>query len=155
MLGSSPKLSDDVLRLLGAMRGIAGGRYACIVDASRIVCEDPEPEDRETWALRRLLEERRAALLEIPSGMETGAPMQDVFEGWDHDELFVAFINERVAILVSCPDAEAAKERLREPLLALADRLLRLDGSYRIDRQGRGLFLGSPKLDLIVIGRAG
>jgi hypothetical protein len=151
---SSSRLTEDIGRLLAAMRGMVDGRYACVVESSGVLFEEPEPEDRESWALRRLLDERSAMLFEIPKGMESGAPMQDVFEGWDHDELFLAFINERVAILLACPDAESAKERLREPLFALADRLLRYNESYRIDSKGRGLLFGSPKLDLIVIGRA-
>jgi hypothetical protein len=41
------------------------------------------------------------------------------------------------------------------PLEVLADRLFRLDSSYRLDEQGRGLFFGSARLDMVVIGRQG
>ena len=154
MFESKQKLAEDICRVLQALREQAGGRYACLVEAKCILFESPEPEDRESWALRRLLEERRAALLAIPKGMASGEPIEDVFEGWDHDELFLAVINERVALVLACPDAEPLKQDALAPLRVLADRLLRYDASYRMDSRGRGFFFGRPKLELVVIGRA-
>ena len=154
MFESTQKLGDDIGRVLAAIRAQAQGRYACLLEAKGILFEDPEPEDRESWALRRLLEERRTTLLAIPRGMASGEPIEDVFAGWDHDELFLAVLNERVALVVACPRAESLKERALPPLKVLADRLLRYDASYRMDSRGRGFFFGRPKLDLVVIGRA-
>ena len=80
--------------------------------------------------------------------------MEDVFAGWDHDEFFLAFLNGRVALVVACPEAAQAQERTQRPLRALADRLLRYNPTYRMDGKGRGFFFGSPRLDLVVVGRS-
>jgi hypothetical protein len=155
MFESRERLAEEIHRLLEVLRDAAGGRYACLVGRSGgVLFECPEPEGRELWALRRLLEERAAALFAIPAGMASGAPMADAFEGWDHDELLLAVINERVALVLACPAAEEARRGVFRPLKALVDRLLRYEPSYRLDDRGRGFFFSRPKLDLIVIGRA-
>ena len=51
------------------------------------------------------------------------------------------------------PEAERAQVLVERPLHALADRLFRLEPSWRIDEKGRGLFLSRPRLDLVVVGR--
>lgn len=79
--------------------------------------------------------------------------MDDVFEGWDDGEFVLAFLNGRVAVVLACPEAEPVRDQLMKPIELLADRLLRYDQSYRVDRRGRGLLFGRPKLDLIVVGR--
>ncbi len=156
MFDSKHKLAEEVRGLLDALREMGGGRYACLVDPKgTIVFESPEPEGREVWALRRLLEDRGAALFAIPRAMASGEPLDDVFEGWSHDELFLAFLNERVVVVVACPEAETLKEQALKPLKALADRLFRYDETYRMDPKGRGFFFGRAKLDMVVIGRAG
>ena len=38
-------------------------------------------------------------------------------------------------------------------LHALVDRLLRYNSAWRLDEKGRGLFFGSPRLDVVVVGR--
>ncbi len=154
MFESGETLAREIRGLLEAIRGGAGGRYACVVEPKGIVFESPEPEGREVFALRRILEEKVAAFFAIPRRLASGEPMDDVFAGWDHDELFLAFINERVAVVVACPEAEPLKEQAMKPLRALADRLFRWNETYRMDAKGRGFFFGSPKLDLVVIGRA-
>jgi hypothetical protein len=154
MFESRERLAGQIQALLDGLREAAAGRYACLVSAGGILFEGPEPEARELWALRRLVEERVAALLAIPAAMASGGPSEDLFESWHHDELLLAVLNQRVALLVACPDAEAARERVLRPLSALVDRLLRYEPRFRIDARGRGFFFGRPKLDLIVIGRA-
>jgi hypothetical protein len=83
---------------------------------------------------------------------ESGADAADPFADWDEDEFFLAFLNGRVAVVIACPDAEGAKAALERPLRAMADRLFRWRSSYRVDPRGRGLFLGRPRHDLIVVG---
>jgi hypothetical protein len=155
MFESRERLAEEIHRLLNGLREAAGGRYACLLTrAGGLLFESPEPDGREVWALRRLLEERAAALFAIPAGMASGAPMVDAFEGWDHEELLLAMINERVALVLACPAAEEARQIVFRPLKALVDRLLRYEPSFRMDARGRGFFFSRPKLDLIVIGRA-
>jgi len=154
MFESGRRLSDDIHGLLGALRASAGGRYACVVDPRRILFEDPEPEDARGLALRRTVDGARTRMFGIPASLASGEPMEDVFDDWDEDELLLAFINGRVAVLVACPDAEELRGRGLKLLHAMADRLFRLDQAYRLDAQGRGLFFGRARLDLIVVGRA-
>src|SRR5262245_2708282 len=154
MFESHERLADDIRGILVTLCELADGRYACLLEPKGILFEQPEPEEREIWALRRLLEERAAALFAIPKGLASGEPMEDVFEGWSHDELFLAFINQRVALVLACPEAEPLKERALPALRVLADRLLRYNASYRIDDKGRGFFFTRPKLDLVVVGRS-
>jgi hypothetical protein len=81
--------------------------------------------------------------------------MEDLFEDMASDAFFLAFLNGRVGILVACSDPQRLEEEAGKVLKVLADRLLRLEPSWRLDERGRGLFFGSPRLDTIVIGRAG
>ena len=105
MFESRERLADDIRRLLDAVRQEARGRYACLMEPGRILFEAPEPEEREEWALRRLLEERSAALFSLPRSMAGEGPAEDLFEGWETDEFLLAFVNGRVALAVACPDA--------------------------------------------------
>jgi len=151
---SSRRLSGEVVEVLEAIRGLAEGRYACLVEPKGIVFESPEPEGREAWALRRFLEERGAALFAIPKAMAEGTDLDDAFEEWHQDEFLLAFLNGRVALVVACPDAESLRERAFPLLKALADRLFRYNETYRLDPEGRGLFIGRPRLDIVVVGGA-
>lgn len=153
MFESRERLAADIRHLLGAVRQEAGGRYACLMEPGRILFEDPEPEDREGWTLRRMLEERSAALFSLPKSMAGEGPAEDLFEGWEHDDFLLAFVNGRVALAVACPDAEAVRDALMRPLRALADRLFRYNETWRLDEKGRGFFLGSARLDVVVVGR--
>ena len=65
----------------------------------------------------------------------------------------LAFLNGRVALLVACDEAEAAREQAERLFTTLADRLLRLEPSWRVDAKGRGLFFGRPRVDWIVVAR--
>jgi len=152
---SRERLAEDIRGLLEAVRHEARGRYACLLEPGRILFESREPEEREEWALRRLLEERSTALFTLPRSMAGDGPAEDLFEGWEHDDFLLAFINGRVAVAVACPEAEAAREPVMRPLRALADRLLRYNETWRLDEKGRGFFLGSARLDVVVVGRAG
>jgi hypothetical protein len=55
---------------------------------------------------------------------------------------------------VACPDAESLRERAFPLLKALADRLFRYNETYRLDAEGRGLFFGRARLDIVVVGGA-
>ena len=149
---SRSALRQGLLEAVDAIRTLGNGRYACVVDASAIVLESPEPEDGRSFALRQIIEERRAAIFAIPQTLADDRPMEDVFADWHEDEFLLAFLNQRVALVVACPDAEALKESAAALWPVWADRVLRLDERYRIDPKGRGLLFGSPRLDLGVIG---
>jgi hypothetical protein len=152
MFESRERLAAEIKGLLAAVREVAEGRYACVLDPRGLLFESEAPE-QPGWALRRFLEERRSQILAIPGGLAGGGPSEDVFEGWDQDDFLLAFWNGRVALVVACQAAEDARESVDQPLRALTDRLLRWDPSYRLDPQGRGLFLGRAKLDIVVAGR--
>ena len=143
-----------MVEILDAVRGLAQGRYACVVEPKGILFESPEPEGREAWALRRFLEEKCAALFAIPRAMAEGTDLDDAFEEWQQDEFLLAFINGRVALVVACPEAESLRERVFPLLKVLADRLFRYNETYRLDPEGRGLFIGRPRLDIVVVGGA-
>jgi hypothetical protein len=151
---SAQRLREQIEALLDGIRAGAGGRYACLLEPNRILFESVAPGWPEAWTLRRLVEQQSAALFAVPGGMASDAPMQDVFEDWHDDEFLLAVINGRVALLVACPQAEPLRERVLPPLQALADRLFRYEPRYRLDADGRGLFMGRPRLELVVIGSA-
>ena len=113
----------------------------------------PEPEEGPVHALRRVIETRATSIIGLAAALARGDDMEDAFDAWADDEFLVAVLNEKVALVVACPDAEALKAKVDPPLRVLVDRLLRWKSSYRFDAQGRGLFVGRPRLDLIVVGR--
>ena len=151
---SKERLGKDVASLLGALRERGGGRYACVLEPGRVLFESAEPGLEGGWALKQLFEQRPAELFALPARMASGEDMGDLFDGWDHDEFLLAFLNGRVAVAVVCPEAEPLREDAEPLLQALADRLLRFDERWRLDEQGRGLVLGRPRLDVVVVGRA-
>ena len=153
MFESSQVLTREIADLLHGLRVEAEGRYAAVVEPKGILFEDAE-EAEGGWMLRRFLEQHAAALFGIPQAMAGDGPSQDVFEDWTEDEFLLVFINGRVALIVACPSAESARQRTDAPLRALADRLLRYNERWRVDARGRGFFLGRPRLDLVVIGKA-
>ena len=154
MFDSSRRLSGEVVEVLEAIRGLGEGRYACVVEPRGILFESPEPEGREAWALRRFLEDKCAALFAIPKAMAEGTTLDDLFEEWHQDEFLLTVINGRVALVVACRDAESLRDRAFPLLKVLTDRLLRYNETYRLDPQGRGLFIGRPRLDIVVVGGA-
>lgn len=158
MFESRERLLEDVVGLLGACRGAAGGRYACVLDPKGVLYEHGS-EDGGHWVLRQYLEKRAGALFGLPQAMAAGGEMSDAFAEWESpagepvDEFLLAFINGKVAVVVACPEAEKAQGLVDRPLRALADRLFRLNPSWRLDEKGRGLFLSRPRLDVVVVGR--
>jgi hypothetical protein len=149
---SRPALREGLLEAVEAVRRLGEGRYACVLDAGGIVVESPEPTDGRAFALRQLIEDRRAAILAIPQTLADDTATEDAFADWHEDQFLLAFLNQRVALIVACPDAEALEESAAPLWPVWADRVLRFDERYRIDPQGRGLLFGSPRLDLVVIG---
>jgi hypothetical protein len=152
MFESSERLATDIARLLDGILGASGGRYACVMEPERILFETPAAEGK-LLALRRFLEEKGRDVFRIPAGLAAETPLQDVFEGWDHDDFFLAFINGRVALVVACPEAERASAGLQRAVAALTDRLLRWNQAWRLDPEGRGLFFSRPRLDTVIVGR--
>lgn len=152
MFEAKDKLEENILDLMAAIVDMGGGRYACLVERTGIVLEMPEPEDGPTEALRRVIEARALPILGLAKALAAGGEMEDAFAGWTDDEFLVAVLNERVALVVACPDAEALEGKVDPPLKVLVDRLLRWKAAYRLDPQGRGLFVARPRLDLIVVG---
>jgi hypothetical protein len=151
---SKATLREDARRLLDALRELGEGRYAALFDRKGVLLESPGASG-EAWPLRRLVESRGEALFRLPAALHGGEEMKDLFEDLDADAFFVAFLNGRVGILVACADPQRLEEHSGKVLKVLADRLLRLEPSWRLDERGRGLFFGSPRLDTIVIGRSG
>jgi hypothetical protein len=147
-------LAREIRGLLETLRELAQGRYACLLEPGRTLFESEAPGQPDLAELRRFLETRRAALFALPAWLATEGPGEDVFDGWDRDEFFLAIVNGRVALLIACPEAEPMRRKAARALRALVDRLLRYDRSYRIDPRGRGLFLGRPRLDIVVVGGA-
>jgi hypothetical protein len=145
------RLRDDVLTLMGAILDLGDGRYAALVEKTGIVLETPEPGDGRATALRAVIEERAGAILGLAAALAADTT-EDAFADWTEDEFLLAVLNERVALVVACPDAEALKADADPPLRALVDRLLRWKPAYRLDPQGRGIFVGRPRLDVIVVG---
>ena len=155
MFESDSRLQADVLGLVNAIRELGDGRYACLIEKPGIVLETPVPDDGRATALRHVIEGRAGAILGLATAMAAESEMEDVFADWPDDEFLVAVLNERVALVVACADAETLKADAEPPLRALVDRLLRWRPAYRLDLQGRGLFVGRPRLDVIVVGGHG
>jgi hypothetical protein len=149
---ATERLEKNLLDLMAGILDMADGRYACLVERSGIVLEIPEPESGPILALRRVIDARAASILGLAAALARGGDMEDAFSGWADDEFLVAVLNERVALVVACPHAEGLKAEVDPPLRALVDRLLRWKAAYRFDAQGRGLFVGRPRLDVIVVG---
>lgn len=157
MLEPRGRLEADVRDGVEALRRAADGRYACLVERAGILFETPEPGDGKAWTLRRVLEANLPSLFALPPAMADERPEVDAadpFADWEEDEFYLAFLNGKVALVIACPDAEAARAELERPLRALVDRLLRWRPDLRIDARGRGLFFGRPRLDVIVVGGA-
>ena len=154
MFESGERLARDVAEALTVLRLLGNGRYACLLERSGIVLEDPSSDSRADRTLGTFLEARSGALFSIPEGLAADGPTDDVLGGWDEDEFLLAFLNGKVALVVACPDAERLRAAAEAPLTVLVDRLFRWKPAYRLDPQGRGLFISAPRLDIVVVGRA-
>jgi hypothetical protein len=156
MFDSRGRAREDIATLLEAILVTAGGRYAALLDTTgAILFETPEPEGNEVATLRRLLDLHTKAIFALPAAMASAGPGPDAdpFDGWEHDELLLVFLNRRVALVLASPSAERAREATDAPLRILVDRLLRFDPAYRLNTEGRGLFFGRPQLDFVTIAR--
>lgn len=150
---SKERLGEQVSGLLGALRERGDGAYAAVFEPAGILFESAE-EGGESALLRGFLRERGAALFALPRHMaDEAGPAEDPFAGWDDHAFLLAFVNGRVGILAACADAAALEADCGDLLSALVDRLLRFDERWRLDGEGRGLFVGRPRLDVIAIGR--
>jgi hypothetical protein len=124
------------------------------VDHERVLFESPKDSDPEFEPLRKKLLSETPALFALPRHMKDEDPLEeDLFEDWEQDDFFLAFLNGRIAFVLACPHAEPLREALRRPLETLADRLFRYDPIYRIDDRGKGLLAGNAQLDIMVLGR--
>src|SRR5436190_22749572 len=105
MLESRNRLKEEIAGLLEAIRVTASGRYACVMDPAAILFETPEPEGREITTLRRLLDLNAKVIFDLPASLarDDSGPDSDPFEGWEHDELLLVFLNGRVAVVLACP----------------------------------------------------
>ncbi len=153
MFESPKRLQEDVSGLLSALRTLAEGRYAALFDAKGVLMQSPAEDAPGVWALRRVLETQAAALFRIPSALQGGQEIEDVFDEWHAEEFFLAFVNGKVGLMVACPDAKRVEAESGELLNVLVDRLLRLNAAWRLDERGRGLFAGRPRLDTVAIER--
>jgi hypothetical protein len=153
MFESSDKLRRDVSELLEALRALGAGRYAAVFDAKSVIAESPAETSSGERVLRRLIQDRGTALLGLPAALHGGDEVSDLFAEWAADEFLLAVVNGRVGVLVACPHAARLEADAGPLLQALVDRLLRLNGAWRLDERGRGLFFGSPRLDTVVIPR--
>jgi hypothetical protein len=151
---SHTRLEEQVAGLLQGIRAEAGGRYAAIVEPARVVFESFDEGDEQALRLRHFVERRSADLFALPAAMAGEQALDDLFEEWREDAFVVAVVNGRVALLLACPDAEAARAGLDRPLRTLADRLFRFEPRWRLDARGRGYFLGRARLEVVVVGRA-
>lgn len=154
MFESGERLARDVAEALAVLRRVGDGRYACLLERGGLVLEDPPPDSDADRALGAFLAAKSEALFGIPEGLAADGPTDDVLGDWDEDEFLLAFLNGKVALVVACPDAEGLRAAAETPLTVLVDRLFRWKPTYRLDPQGRGLFVAAPRLDIVVVGRA-
>jgi hypothetical protein len=152
MFESREKLGGEIRRMLGALRGLGAGHYACILEPKGVLFEDADAETAP-WGLRRFLEAHTEALFAIPRALfsEEEEIGEDVFDKWEDDGFFLVFVNGRVAVVVATPDPAALETESRRLLKVLVDRLIRYNSAWRADEKGRGLFFSRPRLDTIVI----
>jgi len=152
MFESHEKLGGEIQKLLGALRGLGEGRYACLLESKGVLFEDADPEEAAPWGLRRFLEEHTEALFAIPRALFSEEEVgEDVFEKWEDDAFFLAFVNGRVAVVVACPDPATLEKESGRLLKVMVDRLVRYNTAWRADEKGRGLFFSTPRLDTVVV----
>jgi len=151
MFESHEKLGREIQKLLGALRGLGDGRYACLLEPKGVLLEDADP-DTAAWGLRRFLEARTEALFAIPGVLASeGELREDVFEKWEDDGFLLAFVNGRVGVVVACPDPATLEKESGRLLKVLVDRLIRYNAAWRADEKGRGLFFSAPRVDTVVV----
>jgi hypothetical protein len=153
MFESASRLRKDVSEMLDALRELGDSRYAAVFDAKSLVAESPAEADPGDSALRQLLQSQAEPLLRLPRALQSGEEVSDLFADFGDEEFLLSVVNGKLGVLVACADAAKLRDESERLVAALVDRLLRLDGRYRLDERGRGLFFGSPRLDTVVIPR--
>jgi hypothetical protein len=151
MFESREALAGQIGDILSSLRRLGDGRYACVLDPSGVLFDERDDDASQQWALRRFLEQHTGELLAIPGRLRSESPPNDVFERWEEDAFFLAFVNGRVALVVACPDPAALEARAGPLLKALVDRLIRYNPAWRADERGRGFFFSRPRLDTVVV----
>ncbi len=153
MQESSETLGRDLRVLLGALRALAGGPYACVLASHGVLFEDSADEPA-ALLLRHFVIDHSAALFGLPEAMAGAGPTRDVFADWQGpDGFLVAFINRRVAVLLTSAETDGLEQRVNTPLRILAERLLSFDPRWRAAGGWLSLFLSRPRLDVVVVGR--
>jgi hypothetical protein len=157
MFESRSRLEDEIRKILRALRGQGGGRYACLMEPRGVLFEDVDPEEEQApWGLRRFLEEHSNALFAIPQALASGTAIEeDVFESWDDDAFLLLFVNGRVGVVVATPDPATLRDDSERLVKVLVDRLIRYNAAWRADERGRGLFFSAPRLDTVVVEKPG
>lgn len=154
MFESHETLGHEIRRLLGALRSLGEGRYACLIEPRGILFDDADPDAPPAWPLRRFLEQRTGALFGIPRALFAEAEVEeDVFADWEDDGFLLVFVNGRVGVIVACPEPEVLEKEAGRLLKVLVDRLIRFNSAWRADEKGRGLFFSRPRIDTVVVGR--
>ncbi len=155
MFESHEKLASEIQNLLGALRALGDGRYACLLEPrGGVLFDDTDPAANPPWPLRQFLERRTKALFAIPAQLVSEAGVEeDAFAEWEDDGFFLVFVNGRVAVVVACPDPEALEKEAGRLLKVLVDRMIRYNAAWRADEKGRGLFFSRPRLDTVVVPR--
>ena len=152
MFESREKLGREIQKLLGALRGLGDGHYACLLEPKGVLFEAADPEAAAPWGLRRFLEARTEALFAIPAALASDGEIgEDVFAEWEDDGFLLVFVNARVAVIVACPDPGVLEKESGRLLKVLVDRLIRYNTAWRADEKGRGLFFSKPRLDTVVV----
>ena len=156
MFESHEKLGKEIRRLLGALRALGDGHYACLLEPKGVLFEDADPEDAAPWGLRHFLEERAGVLFAIPGALASDGEMpEDVFADREDEGFLLVFVNGRVAVIVASPDPGTLESEAEKLLKVLVDRMIRYNNAWRADEKGRGLFFSQPRLDTVVVGREG
>jgi hypothetical protein len=152
MFESHEKLGGEIQKLLGALRRLGDGRYACLLEPKGVLFESADPDTPAPWGLRRFLEARSDALFAIPAALASdGEIREDVFAEWEDDGFLLVFVNARVGVIVACPDPRGLESEAGRILKVLVDRLIRYNTAWRADEKGRGLFFSKPRLDTVVV----
>jgi hypothetical protein len=156
MFESRERLGDEIRRLLGSLRVLGEGRYACLFEPGGVLFENVEPDLPTPWPIRRFLEQRAKALFAIPGAVLSGGEMdEDLFSEWEDDGFLLVFINGRVVVVVACPDPAGLEKESGRIIRILVDRAVRYNSAWRADERGRGLFFSRPRVDTIVVERPG
>ena len=154
MFESHEKLQGEIRRLLGALRELGEGRYACLLEPKAVLLEDTDPDGPPAWPLRQFVDRHKARLFSIPAELHSDTGLEDdVFEDWEDDGFFLAFVNGRVGVLVACPDPAALEAESGRLMKIMVDRMVRYNQAWRADEKGRGLFFSRPRLDTVVVPR--